>query len=386
MSSSEEKQSLPDVVRRFVPAWFAFNMGTGSISLLFHTFPYGTHSVPLNVLSITFLCLNILLFIIFTLISIARYIQYPHIWSLMLRHPVQSLFTGTMPMGLATIITTTVVSVVEEYNFGGPSLAYLCWAFWWFDVVISGLCCFGMVFLMGTRHAQTLENMTALWLLPVVTLIVASSCGGVLAPVIQKYSPDRAILTVAVSIFLVAIGLSLALMILTVYLLRLIVHGLPPGPSILSVFLPLGPTGQAGFSILLVGQYFKKALPVNHGGSEFLNSAVIGDIIYGQCVIIAFVLWSLASMWDIFALISLLHAIFIKKTKFTFGTNFFGMIFPNGVYANLTIALAATFDSAFFRVWGAIYACFTLCLWTGVALNTVRHVYRRDMFQAPCLE
>jgi hypothetical protein len=115
-------------------------------------------------------------------------------------------------------------------------------------------------------------------------------------------------------------------------LLRLIVHGLPPGPSILSVFLPLGPTGQAGFSILLIGQYFKTALPINHGASDFLNSAVIGDIIYGQCVVIAFVLWSLASMWDIFALISLLHAIFIKKTKFTFGTNFFGIIFPNVGY------------------------------------------------------
>ena len=96
--------------------------------------------------------------------------------------------------------------------------------------------------------------MTAMWLLPVVTLIVASSSGGVLCRAIKVYSHLHALQTLTVSVFLVTIGLSLALMILTIYLMRLIIHGLPRGTSTLSVFLPLGPTGQSGYAILLIGQ------------------------------------------------------------------------------------------------------------------------------------
>lgn len=116
-----------------------------------------------------------------------------------------------------------------------------------------------------------------------------------------------------------------------VYLLRLIVHGLPAGGTILSVFLPLGPTGQAGYSILLIGQYFQNALPVGYGNSQFLNASTTGTTVNTVCIVIAFALWSLASMWDIFALISLFNAVFVRKTTFSFGTTFFGLIFPNGV-------------------------------------------------------
>ena len=53
-----------------------------------------------------------------------------------------------------------------------------------------------------------------------------------------------------------------------------------------------------------------------------------------------------------------------------------------GVYANLTINLADTFDSTFFRVFGAIYAIGTLILWTFIATRTVIKVYDRTIFEA----
>ena len=87
--------------------------------------------------------------------------------------------------------------------------------------------------------------MTAVWLLPVVTVIVASASGGVIAPSLYKYSASHALITITLSAVLVTIGITLALMMLTIYLLRLIVHGLPPTATIISVFLPLGPTGMS---------------------------------------------------------------------------------------------------------------------------------------------
>lgn len=181
-----------------------------------------------------------------------------------------------------------------------------------------------------TYQKHSLHSMTAMWLLPVVTLIVASSTGGVMAQALQQYSASCALKTLVVSVFMVTVGLSLALMILTIYLLRLITHGIPPGGTVLSVFLPLGPTGQSGYAVLLIGQGFSTLFPPMSGDSQFLqlskgNSAgMVLDIV---CTCIAFVLWSLATMWILYALLAIYSG--LRSSKIVFRVNFWGLIFPN---------------------------------------------------------
>ena len=82
--------------------------------------------------------------------------------------------------------------------------------------------------------------MTAVWLLPVVTLVVASSTGGLLAKALRPHSATSALVTTTFSFVMVLIGLSFALMIITVYLLRLITYGTPDITLILSSFIVLG--------------------------------------------------------------------------------------------------------------------------------------------------
>ncbi|KAJ3748718.1 voltage-dependent anion channel [Lentinula detonsa] len=375
---------LKDVIRNFTPAWFAAIMGTGSISLLFHAFPYGNETQTFIIFTFIFFFLNLTLFILFCAITITRYIMFPDIWGLMIRHPAQSLFTGTFPMGACTLLSIAVSLISEKYRLGGKAFLYAMWGLWWLDVAISIICCWGMVHIMETSQKHSLQSMTAVWLLPVVTLIVASSTGGVISSVLQEYDPGYALFTQISSVFLVSIGLSLALMLLTIYIQRLIIIGVPQGGNVLSVFLPLGPTGQAGYSILLAGQYFKEALPLRHGGSTFMNDPSTGNILYVVCICGAFILWALASMWMLFALLAVCDE--LRKTHIPFRVNTWGLIFPNGVYANLTIALGSTFDSPFFRIWGAIYAVFTLLLWSFVAVKTVQLVHNRSIFEAPCLQ
>lgn len=145
---------------------------------------------------------------------------------------------------------------------------------------------------------------------------------------IQQYSTTAALVTLAFSGFMVSIGLSLAFMILTLYLFRLIVHGLPSGISILSVFLPVGPTGQSGFAYLLIGQSFKQLLPLDGAiNSTFLHSTATGIIIYVLCVGLAFTLWALATMWIIFAFLAIAHN--LKRAKLPFKLTFWGLVFPN---------------------------------------------------------
>ncbi|KAI8972220.1 voltage-dependent anion channel [Trametes punicea] len=382
--SATSRKSLKDCIRHFTPAWFAAIMGTGSISILFNNSPYTKDSTAIVVLTYIFFFLNLALFIIFNALTIARYVIFPDIWPLMIHHPVQSLFIGTYPMGAATLLNIAVGFFYEKYGFGGKGFLYTMWGLWWLDVILSIGCAFELVHIMKTRHEHSLNRMTANWLLPVVTLIVISSTGGVLAAPLLEFSPSHSLLTLTVSLVLVSMGLGLAMMILTMYLLRLIIHGVPQSINILSVFIPLGPMGQGGYSILLLGQGFRAVLPLNYGDSHVLRQSNVGDIIAVICLAAALVLWSLATMWMIYAVLAVIEV--LQQTRIPFKQTFWGLIFPNGVYANLTIQLYRTIDAPFFRVWGAVYSIVTLILWTLVFLRTLSLVHNGAIFESPCLE
>jgi hypothetical protein len=45
-----------------------------------------------------------------------RYSLYPALWTAMIRHPTQSLFLGTFPMGLAMIINMIVFVCVPVWG------------------------------------------------------------------------------------------------------------------------------------------------------------------------------------------------------------------------------------------------------------------------------
>lgn len=150
------------------------------------------------------------------------------------------------------------------------------------------------------RQDHSLAKMTAVWLLPFVTIIVASSTGGDIAvPMLQHYR-TLAILTAGFSFTMVLIGLSLACMMITIYLLRLIVHGPPDISLILSAFIVLGPLGQGGFSLLASGQNISMLLPA-HMQSNFPNSPLTGQILYGVAFAGAYLAWSAGFCWVIIA-------------------------------------------------------------------------------------
>jgi tellurite resistance protein TehA-like permease len=122
--------------------------GTGAVSTLCALFPYGANTPTSRALSTTVFLLNFLLFILFSAVSIARYTRHPDIWRIMIRHPVQSLYLSTFPMGAATLIGFGTTVLYGQYGFGGRAFLFTLWALWWIDVAVSSLCCWGLVYVM----------------------------------------------------------------------------------------------------------------------------------------------------------------------------------------------------------------------------------------------
>ncbi|KAI6041607.1 voltage-dependent anion channel [Pisolithus marmoratus] len=370
LNASPPKSSR-DIIRHFTPAWFTVIMGTASIGVLCLNFPYDTQSPVPTYLALAFFCLGLGLFLLFTAISVARYMLYPSIWHRMIHHPVQSLYLGAFPMGASTLLSVATSAVREIFGLGRP-FVYTIWVLWWVDVIISVSCFCGTLHIMKARQEHSLVTTTLRWLLPVVTLIVVSSTGGVIAPVISAYSPGGALITVTFCVCMVSVALPMVMMILTIYLLRCMVYGYPRGSLILTSFFPLGPFGQSAYAILLIGSSLRSILPASFGDAEELSPSTTTHVIAETvCVIISLMLWAIDTMWLVFALLAVKHAV-QSEGRFSFQLSFWGLIFPNGVYANITIFLGSTFSSDFFRVYGAAYAVATFLVWLYVFVQTVR--------------
>ncbi|RAH49434.1 TDT family transporter [Aspergillus brunneoviolaceus CBS 621.78] len=319
-------------------------MGTGIVSVLLNTLPY--NGQWLYWISVAIFALNVLLFATGCIITLLRYTLYPEIFFAMIRHPVQSMFIGTFPMGFATIINMFCFVCVPAWGEWSRNFA---WGLWIFDAVFSVITAFSLPFLLMAHGSETqLSSMTAVWLLPIVSCIVAASSGAIVADVLPN--PQHALWTVIVSYILWGIGLPLALMVMVIYLQRLTLHKLPPKAVIVSVFLPLGPLGQGGFGIMKLGSAAQTIFPQTQ--TLTLDSGFgSGPVFYTVGFMVGLILWSFGLVWLFLAIASI-----ARCRSFPFNIGWWGFTFPLGVFATSTCQLGKELPSEFFRVLGTV--CF----------------------------
>lgn len=386
-SKPKEEVGWRRLLRNFTPSWFSVPMGTGMVSILLHQLPYTTPW--LSIISITIFCLNTMIFVLFLAVSVARYVLYPEIWSVMVRHLTQSLFLGTVPMALATVVNMVVLACGPAW---GEWATLLAWGLWWVDAVVSVVVCCGMCWIMYvlrlsstcksvlthlwriSLHAATLQSTTAIYLLPIVASIVASASGALIAQSLTN--PDHAFWTLIVSYILWGVGVPLAMIILVIYFHRLMHHHLPPKEVIVSCFLPLGPLGQGGFAIMQLGKAAMIILP--RADLKDLPRET-GTVLYAIGLVVGLIMWAMAMPWLFIAVAA------IARDRFPFNMGWWGFTFPLGTVVLSTIQLGKELDSMFFNVLGEVLAFTVVVLWLVVAAGTVRKSWTGEMFYAPCL-
>ncbi|ETW81081.1 C4-dicarboxylate transporter [Heterobasidion irregulare TC 32-1] len=356
------------LIRGFKLVWFTMVMGTGIVSILILNFPYGDSTAPSKDFSAVFFFLNLVFFVLLIVGSTGRLLSGK--W---LDDPGDSIYLGALLVSGDTLINDTILLLHGAYKFGGVPFVYVVWGLWWLDVAASTVCCWSLVRIIAVKQDYSLASMSLSWLFPAVTLVATSSSGGLLAQALRLISPTHALLTVTLAAVILFIGLTLSLTLLGVYFYKLIVFGHPKDEAVITSFMPLGAMGQAGFSFILIGDNFTVLLPAVGSGSAsmFLGDVAVGKIIRVACVCTGFMLWSLTTMWFAYALLA--FYLVLRRSRLNFQPKFWGMIYPIGAYGNLTIALSRILDNAnFFRIWGAICACFTLMLWLFVFVHTLQ--------------
>lgn len=123
--------------------WFSVTMGTGIVSILLNTLPY--NGEWLYWISVVTFAFNVLLFAIGCVITALRYSLYPEIFTVMITHPVQSMFLGAFPMGFATIVNMFCFVCVPAWGEWAKNFA---WGMWIFDAVLSVITALSLPFLL----------------------------------------------------------------------------------------------------------------------------------------------------------------------------------------------------------------------------------------------
>lgn len=160
------------------------------------------------------------------------------------------------------------------------------------------------------------------------------------------------------------------------YYQRLVLHKLPPREVIVSCFLPLGPLGYGGYTILYLGKVARKVFPETD-----TIDPLAGQFAYVLGLFAALILWGWGLVWFWLAIISI-H----KSRPFPFNMGWWGFTFPLGAYAVSTLLIGESLPSLFFRVLGTIFGTAVILLWMLVALGTARGAWHGELFNAPCLK
>jgi C4-dicarboxylate transporter/malic acid transport protein len=312
---------------------------------------------------------DIVLYAVFTAMFAARWIFYPETIKPLLHHPLQSMFLGTLPMGLAPIINGIVLFAGPHFGTGAYSLAY---GLWCCDALLAVVVAVGVPYLMFTEQNHAFERVTAVLLLPIVAPEVAASSAAVVAPHLVGQTAQ---FVVGAGYLLWAISVPLAFSVLTVVFFRLVIHKLPHRDLAPSSWLTLGPIGTGALGLLTLGQ----AAPGAFAGTTLASVAAIARD-FG--LIGALILWGAGVWW---LAIALLFTLRYRREGLPFNLGWWGFTFPLGVYTAATLSLYRVTGFEAIAVAGVLFAILLGALWSVVLSRTVREVARGHLFYAPCL-
>lgn len=356
-----------EVIRQFTPNWFAVIMGTGVLALALAAFPWRLPG--LLALAEGLWLLAVLLFGLFTGLYAARWLLFFDEAREIFAHATVSMSIGTIPMGLATLINGLLLFGLPRW---GAAVLPLALGLWWLDVAMALACGVLIPYLMFTRQAHRIDQMTAVWLLPVVAAEVAAASGGLLVPHLAASEHFRVLVA---SYVLWAYSVPVALSLLVILLLRLALHRLPPASMAASSWLALGPIATGALGLLVLGSAAPTVFAA-HG------LAGIGEIARGLGLLGALLLWGLGLWWLALAVLVTQRQ---AREGMPFNLGWWGFTFPLGVYALTTLRLGEALAAPFFTGLGAVLVVLLALLWLLVASRTLAGAYRGSLFVSPCI-
>lgn len=375
------KQQWEERIITFDNSWFTLTMGTGVIVQLLNFFPYPANW--LKNLGYIFWILEIVLFAFFTAMALARLILHPKVALSVLSDVNQTSYLGAIPISIDTL-GVGIVLYYHEHSSG----IYVAEVFYWISVTVTTLVGCGGVFAIYNRQGHhQLSEVTGVWLLCFIPMIVTSAFGSTLGQYLRGGNESTILI---VSFLMLSLGVGVSSIIVVIYFWRLLHCSLPERDAIVSCFIPVGPFGMGAFAIF--GLSLDLARYVSNQRFNFAESynpavdnssqAAVAQMIEWIGAVAAIALLGIAT----FFLIEAFASVFSKVPK-SFNIGFWGFVFPCGVYSNAWCRLSTNLRNEAMKGWAATCVVATVLLWLMCAITTLyKGVWQGKLFVAPGLQ
>ncbi|MEJ8633917.1 TDT family transporter [Streptomyces sp. MS2.AVA.5] len=350
-------------LRHFAPNWYASVMGTAIVANAGVALPY---DVPgLRTVCEAIWALSAVLLIVVLLARGAHWLHHPDQARAHLLDPAIAPFYGCLSMALLAVGIGTVS--VGRNVIGEPAAVAAAFALFGVGTLIGLVVAVAVPYLMVVRHRVTAGTASPVWLLPVVSPMVAASLGALLVPHLPAGHGREALLLGSYAMF--GISLIATLVILPVVFSRLVHHGRLPLALTPTLFLVLGPLGQSTTAVGKLADVAPGAIQAPYAAG-FIAFAVI----YGVPVM------GFALMWLVLAGAMVVRA---ARDGMPFSMSWWAFTFPVGTCVTGAASLAHHTGLPALR-WLAVGLYLLLVTgWAVAGVRTVRGLLSGALLAAP---
>lgn len=360
---------------------FAIAISTGGVALILGSpFPY---SAPwqLRLASVLYVY-EIVLFTLFSVLTLVRWIVYPHVAiRRALADPDELCSYAIPPIVLMTIAALTATQV-STTAWGGHAFTLVAYVLWWIGMFWMFLT--GVVVIVTCIYTgnQMDRSMTPVLFMAPVGLATAGVEAGNIANNATEMSARLAIPMVVVGYFVVGIALFMGIILYTLFFHRLLAAGLNPPAQRAGLFILIGAAGQLSSAFQILGNaaqtYFQQYKPQ-------ATSATFWDQQAGAGIDFSGMLFGLLLLgFDYFtfclAIVGVVD-VFVKK-QFSYTLTWWSVVFPTVTLVTAWLQLSTSMDSPAFRGLTAALYMFVVVVYVLNWVGTIRGVITGDLIWA----
>ncbi|CAD6503199.1 BgTH12-02867 [Blumeria graminis f. sp. triticale] len=375
MNEKHEDNSIPregltlrQRLKHFTFAWYSCTMSTGGVAFTLSVIP--NRFPGLTQIGLGLFVINVILFITFTALMIARFIIHPGTLRHAFLNPHEGFFSATFWLTLATMMSNSTAYILPHAGSWLPVV--LRYSFWTYTALVTAHAIFYYNILF-THHKLVITNVLPGWVLPIFPPMLV----GTLASAIARSQPPQQALTILVAgLSYQGLGMMIAIFMYSLYFGRLLTCGLPVDMSRPAMFIAVGPPSFTALAFIGMAQSVTQAdIFQTDIGLDGIDSALIAPILLLLALIAAIFLWMLSFWFFAIALLATIEAI----PRNDFHLNWYAYVFPNVGFTIATIKIGERLMAPAILGIGIGMASVIFVLWVLIVVCHIKAVINKQI-------